>query len=285
MINIRGGRGRGYIRNVRGVSPAVSAVILTAAIMVLVLVAVNFATTFLEARISESEFASVKQFMQTAAVQVDDVAWTPWRTQTFRHSCKYGSMNFISDALNYTIYYKNASGEYHISELSGILTFKMPISKYNMYDGYFDLVYPTSDSLVNSLVFRGANAPVARVFAIEKLSTGNYVRLILNPCVRIVEANVSGEKQYKVYLPILYKAEPKGNNPTVTFTSTQLSSLVIPNVTEIRIVVTSLIYDADFFVKSPASVDKITDEVIDVDDGSTLILYISEVRVSIGVHP
>jgi len=281
MINIRRGRGRGYIRNVRGVSPAVSAVILTAAIVVLVLVAMSFATTFLEARISESEFASVRQFMQTAAVQVDDVAWTPWRTQTFRHSCKYGRMIFISDALNYTIYYKNASGEYYISELSGILAYEMPISKYNMYDGYFDLVYPTSDSLV----FKGATAPVARVFAIEKLSTGNYVRLVLNPCVRVVEANVSGEKQYKVYLPILYKAEPKGNNPTVTFTSTQLSSLVIPNVTEIRIVVTSLIYDADFFVESPASVDKITDEVIDVDDGSTLILYIGEVRVSIGVHP
>lgn len=281
MINIRGGRGRGYIRNVRGVSPAVSAVILTAAIVVLVLVAVSFATTFLEARISESEFASVRQFMQTAAVQVDDVAWTPWRTQTFRHSCKYGKMNFISGALNYTICYKNASGEYYISELSGILAYEMPISKYNMYDGYFDLVYPTSDSLV----FKGATAPVARVFAIEKLSTGNYVRLVLNPCVRVVEANVSGEKQYKVYLPILYKAEPKGNNPTVTFTSTQLSSLVIPNVTEIRIIVTSLIYDADFFVESPASVDKIADEVIDVDDGSTLILYIGEVRVSVGVHP
>ena len=281
MINIRRGRGRGYIRNVRGVSPAVSAVILTAAIVVLVLVAMSFATTFLEARISESEFASVRQFMQTAAVQVDDVAWTPWRTQTFRHSCKYGRMIFISGALNYTICYKNASGEYYISELSGILAYEMPISKYNMYDGYFDLVYPTSDSLV----FKGATAPVARVFAIEKLSTGNYVRLVLNPCVRVVEANVSGEKQYKVYLPILYKAEPKGNNPTVTFTSTQLSSLVIPNVTEIRIVVTSLIYDADFFVESPASVDKITDEVIDVDDGSTLILYIGEVRVSIGVHP
>ena len=158
---------------------------------------------------------------------------------------------------------------------------KCLISKYNMYNGYFDLVYPTSDSLV----FKGATAPVARVFAIEKLSTGNYVRLVLNPCVRVVEANVSGEKQYKVYLPILYKAEPKGNNPTVTFTSTQLSSLVIPNVTEIRIVVTSLIYDADFFVESPASVDKIADEVIDVDDGSTLILYIGEVRVSVGVHP
>jgi len=281
MINIRRGRGRGYIRNVRGVSPAVSAVILTAAIVVLVLVAMSFATTFLEARISESEFASVRQFMQTAAVQVDDVAWTPWRTQTFRHSCKYGRMTFISGALNYTICYKNASGEYYISELSGILAYEMPISKYNMYDGYFDLVYPTSDSLV----FKGATAPVARVFAIEKLSTGNYVRLVLNPCVRVVEANVSGEKQYKVYLPILYKAEPKGNNPTVTFTSTQLSSLVIPNVTEIRIVVTSLIYDADFFVESPASVDKIADEVIDVDDGSTLILYIGEVRVSIGVHP
>ena len=281
MINIRRGRGRGYIRNVRGVSPAVSAVILTAAIVVLVLVAMSFATTFLEARISESEFASVRQFMQTAAVQVDDVAWTPWRTQTFRHSCKYGRMIFISGALNYTICYKNASGEYYISELSGILAYEMPISKYNMYDGYFDLVYPTSDSLV----FKGATAPVARVFAIEKLSTGNYVRLVLNPCVRVVEANVSGEKQYKVYLPILYKAEPKGNNPTVTFTSTQLSSLVIPNVTEIRIVVTSLIYDADFFVESPASVDKIADEVIDVDDGSTLILYISEVRVSVGVHP
>ena len=277
----------GLRRNRRAVSPAISSVILTAAVVVLVLVAMSFAIDLRDSKIAENEFASVRQFMQTAAIQIDDIAWVPWRTQTFRYSRSYGSMSFIPNILNFTIYYRNASGEYRLgSYASGVLAFNMPISKYNVYDGYFELIYPADSSMADCLIFRGATAPVARVYAIEKLSTGSFVRLVLNPCVRIVEANVSEKKQYRLYLPILYESGSRGNNPTVTFTSTQVFSNV-KEATRIRVIVTALsqAYGASFFVKSPLGADKIIDEEIDLGGSSTVVFYFSRVEVALGVNP
>ena len=277
----------GLRRDRRAVSPAISSVILTAAVVVLILVAMNFAMNLRESKVVENEFASVRQFMQTAAVQVDDIAWVPWRAQTFRYSRGYGSMNFMPNMLNFAIYYRNASGEYPLgSYTSGVLAFNMPISKYNMYDGYFELIYPTDSSMANCLIFRGATAPVARVYAIEKLSTGSFVRLVMNPCIRLVDANVSGKKQYRLYLPILYESGSRGNNPTVTFTSTQVFSNV-KEATRIRVIVTALsqAYGASFFVKSPLGADKIIDEEIDLGGSSTVVFYFSRVEVALGVNP
>jgi hypothetical protein len=278
----------GLRRNRRAVSPAISSVILTAAVVVLVLVAMSFAIDLRDSKIAENEFASVRQFMQTAAIQIDDIAWVPWRTQTFRYSRSYGSMSFIPNILNFTIYYRNASGEYRLgSYASGVLAFNMPISKYNVYDGYFELIYPTNSSMANCFIFRGATAPVTRVYAIEKLSTGSFVRVILNPCVRIVEANVSGNKQHRLYLPILYESGSRGNNPTVTFTSTQVFSKNVKDATKIRVVVTALsqVYGASFFVKSPLGADKIIDEEIYLGGSSTVVFYFSRVEVALGVNP
>jgi len=275
-------------RNRRAVSPAISSVILTAAVVVLVLVAMNFAIYLRDSKIAENEFASVRQFIQTAAVQVDDIAWVPWRAQTFRYSRGYGSMNFMPNMLNFAIYYRNASGEYPLgSYASGVLAYNMPISKYNVYDGYFELIYPTDSSMADCFIFKGATAPVARVYAIEKLSTGSFVRLVMNPCVRIVEANVSGNKQYRLYLPILYESGSRGNNPTVTFTSTQVFSKNVKDATKIRVVVTALsqVYGASFFVKSPLGADKIIDEEINLSGPSTVVFYFSRVEVALGVNP
>jgi hypothetical protein len=163
----------------------------------------------------------------------------------------------------------------------------MPISKYNVYDGYFELIYPTDSSMADCFIFKGATAPVARVYAIEKLSTGSFVRLVMNPCVRIVEANVSGNKQYRLYLPILYESGSRGNNPTVTFTSTQVFSKNVKDATKIRVVVTALsqVYGASFFVKSPLGADKIIDEEINLSGPSTVVFYFSRVEVALGVNP
>jgi len=272
--------------NGKAVSPAISSVILTGAVVVLVIVAMNFAINLRDSKIAENEFASVRQFMQTAAVQIDDIAWVPWRAQTFRYSRGYGSMNFMPSMLNFTIYFRNASGEYRLgSYVSGVLAFNMPISRYNMYDGYFELIYPADSSLADYFIFNGANAPVARVYAIEKLSTGSFVRIILNPCVRIVEANVSSGKQYKLYLPILYESSSRGNNPTVTFTSRQISSSV-KNATKIRVVVTTTpVYGASFFLKSPHGPNTIVDEEVDLGGSSTVVFYLSSVEVAVGVNP
>ena len=267
-------------KGVKGASPAVSAVIITAIVVSLVLVAMTFANNFLESRISESEFDSIKQFMQNTAVQIDDLAWIPGTIQTSRYSSKYGEMKFIPNALNYTIYYRNASGEYLLCYgVSGIIAFEMPVSKYSISDNYFKLVYPSN----NSLVFEGAAAPIARVYVIEKISTGNYIRVILNPCIRLVESNFGQEKHYKLYLPILYSEESPKQHQTATFRSTQLTVYRAGHnigVTEIRIVVTPLIYDAEFFGFSPSEMNR----TINIDDGSVVEAYISRVRVSIGLH-
>ncbi|MBS7636883.1 hypothetical protein KEJ37_06080 [Candidatus Bathyarchaeota archaeon] len=279
-------RNAGLKGNERGVSPAISSVILTGAVVVLVIVAMNFAINLRDSKIAENEFASVRQFMQTAAVQIDDIAWVPWRAQTFRYSRGYGSMSFMPNMLNFTIYFRNSSGEYRLgSYVSGVLAFNMPISRYNLYDSYFELIYPTDNSLADCFIFSGANAPVARVYAIEKLSTGSFVRLVLNPCVRVVEANVSGKRQYKLYLPILYESSSRGNNPTVTFTSRQISSSV-KDATKIRVVVTTTpAYGASFFVKSPQGPNTIIDKEIDLGGASTVVFYLSRVEVAVGVNP
>lgn len=194
-------------------------------------------------------------------------------------------MSYMPNMLNFTIYFRNASGEYCLgSYVSGILAYSMPISRYSVYDGYFELIYPTDNSLVDCFIFNGATAPVARVYVIEKLSTGSFVRIVLNPCIRVVEANVSGRKQYKLYLPILYESSSRGNSPTVSFTSKQVSSSV-RDATKIRVVVTTTpVFGAGFFVKSPHGPNTIINKEIDLGGSSTVVLYLGKVEVAVGVN-
>jgi len=277
---------KNMFKGVKGASPAVSAVIITAIVVSLVLVAMTFANNLLESRIAESEFDSVKQFMQNTAVQIDDLAWIPGTIQTSRYSSRYGEMEFIPHALNYTIYYKNSSGEYLLCyAVSGILAFKMPISKYSISNEEPRTVYPEIENETNTslVAFEGTTAPIARVFIIQKKVAGNYVRIVLHPCVRIVEAEFGNEKHYRVYLPILQGGESPKEHQTATFKSVQLTTYRVErsvNATEIRIVVTPLIYDAEFFVSSSSGLEK----VIAIQSESVIEAYISKVDVSIGLH-
>jgi len=88
----------------KAVSPAISSVIITSAIIVMLLVVVVFPSNYLNARLAENEFSTVKQFMQTLGLQIDDVAWTIGRTQTTRYTSQFGQVYFESPALNYTVY-------------------------------------------------------------------------------------------------------------------------------------------------------------------------------------
>ena len=98
-----------------------------------------------------------------------------------------------------------------------------------------------------------------------------------------MESNFGNEKHYRLYLPILYSEESPKQHQTATFKSTQLSTYRVGHdvdVTKIRIAVTPLIYDAEFFGFSPSEMERI----IDIDDGSVVEVYIGRVRVSIGLH-
>ena len=144
----------------KGISPAISSVILTSAVVVMLLVTVAFSNNFLNARMAENEFGAVKQFMQTVGLQIDDVGWTIGRTQTVRYASKFGVVNFESMALNYTVYVNNNPVA---NFTTGVLLFSMPTDKYNVGNGYHERIIPSSD---RAFLQEGTSAPVCHVFVI-----------------------------------------------------------------------------------------------------------------------
>ena len=192
----------GLERDRKAISPAISTVILTGAIVVLLLVALVFANNFLEARMTENEFSAMRQFMQTVGLQVDDVAWIPGRTQTIRYATKYGQVNFVDEALIYSVYI-NCTGSWELlgNYTTGILLFNMPISRYSIGNNYHERIHPTSGSFLNN----GTSAPASYIFVVEKLfmDDGNYIRIVVVPCIRRLDATLGGTQYFKFYLPIL----------------------------------------------------------------------------------
>ncbi|MGD8564784.1 MAG: hypothetical protein PVF96_00340 [Candidatus Bathyarchaeota archaeon] len=274
LVEFRGDR--------RGVSPAISTVILTGAVVVLLLVTVAFANNFLNTRMAEDEFSATIQFMQTIGLQVDDVAWTIGRTQTARYASNYGHMNFESLALNYTIYVNDVP---IANYCTGILMFNMPIGKYSVGNNYCQRIVPTSDS---SFLQQGTAAPITHVYVIEKapMNDGNYIRIIAAPSIRMLNSTVSTGTEvrnyFKLYLPVLSAGSHPRRSQTVTLSGKAVSAVTEGNVNRIKVRVdfpkTDLGFDGDFF-----NFDSIEEEV-NVPDGSVLEFYTGEVIVSLGLY-
>jgi type II secretory pathway pseudopilin PulG len=263
--------------------------------VVLIIVATAFVNSFLWARVAESDFSSAKQFMQTVGLQIDDVAWTVGRKATVRYSSTYGTVDFLPSALNYTVYAKtqgNATYQFFASYKVGVFLFNMPVSKYSLYDGYYELIYPASAS---NLTFTGTSAPVARVFGIEKLtptmSDGSFVRVVVVPSVRSLFSNMtstSGSTYYtRLYLPVLTQGSSHGSSQSVTLTGNSVTAKTKNQITSIRITVdfpsgtSQQGFDSAFFHFPTLT------QVINVPLGysdSVLELYAGVVNVELGVH-
>ena len=84
---------RNIRRNSKAASPAISTIILTAAVTVMILVASMYARDFLNRQVAKNEYDANKQFMLTTGLQIDDTAWTIGRTQTIRYTTDFGSMS------------------------------------------------------------------------------------------------------------------------------------------------------------------------------------------------
>ena len=271
-------------RDEKAVSPAISTVILTSAVVVLLLVTVTFANNFLDARMAENEFSATKQFMQTVGLQIDDVAWTIGRTQTIRYASRFGQVNFESLALNYTVYVNDV---FLASYSTGILLFNMPISRYSVSNNYSERIFPSSDS---SFLQMGTSAPVSHVYVIEKLpmNDGNFIRVVVAPSIRMLNSTIStgGEEKeknyFKFYLPILSSGSHPRYSQSVTLAGSTVSVETEGTVNKIRIHVSflkgSLGFDEDFF-----NFESVDEEVI-VPDGSVIEFYTGKVIVSLGLH-
>lgn len=94
----------------RAMSPVISTVVLTGAIVALLSVALIFANGLLWSKIAEGEFNSAKQFMHTVGLTIDDVAWTVGRTETIGYSSRDGDITIESSTLDYVVNVETTDG-------------------------------------------------------------------------------------------------------------------------------------------------------------------------------
>jgi hypothetical protein len=275
--------GGGEVRRSReAVSPAISSVILTGVIVVLLLVVSGFANSFLNDRLAENEFNTMKQFMQTIGLQTDDVAWTIGRTQTTRYTSQSGTLNLETVALNYTVY---VDGNPTFSRTTGILLFNMPVSKLSVSNNYRERISPSSN---NHFLQTGTSAPVAHVFVIEKLpmDDGNYIRVIVAPSIRMLNSTMTlngiQTNYFRFYLPLLNAGLTPHYSQSVTLEGTAVSVESAQLTSSIRIHLdfpnSNSGFDNSFF--GFYSVD----EQLSVPSGSTLQFYTGNVTTSLGIY-
>ena len=274
---------RGFRKDRKALSPAISSVILTSAVVVLLLVTIVFANNFLDARMAENEFSATKQFMQTVGLQMDDVAWTIGRTQTTRYASRFGVVNFESLALNYTVYVNDTVvlGNYS----TGVLLFNMPIDEYSMGNNYIERIIPSSD---RSFLQVGTTAPVSHVFIIEKvpMNDGNYIRVVVAPSIRMLNSTITNggvvTNYFKFYLPVLRAGVNPRHSQSVSLAGSSVLVDTKSSVTKVKIHVdfqkASLGFDSQFF-----NFDSV-DEEVDVPTGSIVQFYTGEVTVSLGLY-
>jgi len=252
----------------------------TAAVVVMILVAMGFANTFLDARMAENEFSTNKQFMLTTGLQIDDIAWTIGRTQTVRYSSQYGNMKFLSPAVNYTI---EVDGEVLFSNTTGMILFNIPVSTYSISNNYFERIMPSSNG---SFLQQGPSAPVSQVFCIEKLPMieGNYTRIVAVPSIRMLNSTIEGlegtSNYFKFYLPTLVQGNHRYRSQSITMTGNDITKVVKSGVSQIQISVTfpndDSGFDSNFF-----KFDHIS-ETVTLPPNSVVEFYVGKVIVTLG---
>jgi hypothetical protein len=275
-------------RDKRAISPAISSTIITAAIIVMLLVVMVFANNYLSSQLANNEFNTMMQFMQTTGLQIDDVAWTTGRAQTIRYASEFGQVNFTSVTLNYYVYAYTSTGTVNFNFSTGILMYRMPTNKYNVANGYRELVFPSSNS---SFLQQGTSAPVTQVFVIERvpMNDGNFIRIVVAPSIRMLNSTISygagtqtPTNYYNCYLPILQRGSNPYLSQSVTLSTTAVNVQTVQNVNSISITAdfpnSNLGFDSSFFNF------KATNVQINVPNGSVLEFYSGKVTVSLGLY-
>lgn len=273
-------------------SPVVSTVVMTGAIVAILSVTLIFANNLLWSRVAEGDFDSAKQLMQTAGLQIDDVAWTVGRTETIRYASKYGEVVLEPDVLNYTINVTVGEVVHPYNYSTGALMFNIPTSRHSMSNGYWENVFPSQKE---SLTLKGTSAPVVRVFAVERMpmSDGSYIRVVVAPTIRVLNSSISTLNSstcyIKMYLPVLTVGEAPRLSQSITLTGESFAANTINNVTGISVGVnfprgaSPENFDSDFF-NFPFDSEDISLPPPGTYDNVVLEFYLSEVSVEFGIN-
>ena len=256
--------------------------------MVILSVALVFANNIMWSRVVEGEFNSSKQMMQTAGLQIDDVAWTSGRTETVNYASQYGSIALEPSVITYNVSVVTSAGTTDFVNTTGALIFNMPTSRYSIADDYWARIYPDPDE---SLTLTGTSAPVARVFAIERtpMPDGKYIRIVTAPSIRVLNSSIitssSSTFYIRMYLPVLSAGESPGLSQSVTFAGESVEAHTIGDVLSVNVSVDfprSALEDFDSaFFNFPEATQNIS--VPSGFDNVVFELYLSEVSVGFGV--
>ena len=275
-------------RDKRAFSPAVSSIIMIAAVMVMIIVAMSYASTVLDARLAENEFSANKQFMLATGLQIDDVAWTVGRTQTISYSSRFGHVKYQTLALNYSVDFLIDSNWVTVfsNVTTGMIMYNMPINKYNLGNNYFERLSPSRNS---SFLQEGPTAPVNHAFIVEQLpmTDGNYIRVAAVPSIRVLNSSIIGPSPststvyYKFFLPTL---EASSVNPalsqSVTMVGSDVTKIIRRDVDRVNITVSfpnsGIGFNSDFFKFEGNSTSKV------LPPGSVVEFYVGKVVVSVG---
>ena len=255
-----------------------------AAVMVMIFVAMSYASNVLDTRLAENEFSANKQFMLTTALQMDDVAWSVGRTQTISYSSRFGHVKFQSLALNYLVELHSGSAWETYNFTTGMIMYNMPINEYNLGNNYFERVSPRNNA---SFMQEGPTAPVGHAFVVEQLpmDDGNFIRVVAAPSVRTLVSSIDSQSTstvyYKYFLPTL---EAASTNPllsqSVTLVGTDVTKIIRRDVDQIRITVSfpsaGVGFDSGFFNFEENSITQV------LPQNSVVEFYVGQVVVSMG---
>jgi len=279
---------------------------MTAALVVLVFVALSFANTSLTTQLAGDEFNANKQFIQSTGQQIDNVAWTIGRTETVDYTAKYGQVAFekenltltggvenltLTEGLDYTIEIFNGSlWQTVFNSETGIIVFNMPVSDYSLGNNYFSRIIPADSG---SFLQWNASAPVCQVFArqVTPMIDGSYARIVAVPTVRALNSTLSTASGilncYTFYLPLLNSTSNPYLSQSVTLTGVSLTNLnyLTPsgvNNYQVRINATAIDNAPTGFNNAFFNFDS-TSETTSIPSNSMIEFYIGTVEVSIGM--
>jgi len=236
-------------KNTRAASPAVSAVIITAVTVALVLISSLYAMQMLTRQEAGAEFQTVQNSFLAFDDAVRDIAWDPVGSRSTRFTVKYGSLRLINDNTAVPISASGIDGTYSYSFNTGLVKYQMPYgygvsgsgSSYILGDSR-NVISRLSDSLGQVLVeyrtesvdvvlrYRVRVAEEGQVFVDSTSTTINYVDIFvirLN-CVSSVVENTEfdlvsknigtqtlSSDVYKVNAPDPSISVGDGSNPIV----------------------------------------------------------------------
>src|SRR5674476_570619 len=275
-------------RDKRAVSPAISTVVLTAAGIVMILIAMSYANNILALKMAQNEYSTNKQFMQTTAQQIDDIAWTVGRTQTVSFSNKYGNVQFQAIALNYTFRIHTLSSGWEnltLSGKTGIILYNMPVGSYSLGNNYFQRL---PSNVTTPFLLSGSTAPISQVICVQKVPMidGTYNRIVLVPNMRVITSTVTSTNYFKFYLPDLENGTNLYRSQSITLTGNGITKVTRSGVDQVIISVSFpkavAGFDSSFFNFNSTSLTLNASSTPKLPSNSVVEFYVGKVVVAIG---